>query len=168
MSTQSKSPISNRARAEHLNDLGISVVSRVLGIEEPKNKFAMTDAEGHSVKVKVQNHMNHLKLGQCFTVDVGPDTQKVLGHDRLIFVDYDDPRKIRVYECLDKGTYHMDYAGGGASYAPRGMKRIIMCFETSRMRLLSEVEDADILREMKSFSDAKKFNLESSSYRPAA
>ncbi len=160
-------PLSNKARIEALNGLGLVTVAKHLGVDVPSLKFAsIVDKDGKSVKVKVQNHWNHHTHGKSFTIDV--DTKNValniLGHDRIIFVDYDDSKSVQLWEMTDKDTTLQEYVGGAASFQQRDMKRLVMIFPASKMKLLASIEDTTLLAEMKKLSDAKKFNLDSKHY----
>lgn len=160
-------PLSQKARIDALNGLGLVTVAKFLGVQVPSLKFAsIVDEEGKSVKVKVQNHWNHRTHGKSFTIDIdgGNVAMNILGHDRIIFVDYDDSKAVQLWEVVDKRACHQEYAGGSFSFR-NSMRRVVMIFPTSKMKHLGSIEDQTLLLEMKKLSDAKKFNLESSNYR---
>ena len=146
-----------------LNSLGTILVAKLLNIKPKGLKFAMVDNDGKSIKVKVQNKLTDEALGNCFTIDVDMKTaaHKILSTDRIIFVDYDDKSLIRVYDCHDHEGYTMKYIGGTR---PGDWKRITMCFPIEKMTKLAELNEPAVLAEMKSLSQAKKFNIDSKFY----
>ena len=157
--------MSHNIRTEKLNGLGVALVAKLLGLKV--TRYHNTDSDGHEVRIKVQNRFRNEKLGDCFTMDESPSTVQLVNSPdaRIVFVDYDDPRLIRVYECLSKSDYEMQYCGGGASWrVGLDKKRIVLCFPITKMKLVAEIAEPEILAEMKSLSDAKKYNLDSSQY----
>jgi hypothetical protein len=159
MKPKSSNPVS--ARANKLHNIGSMLVIKHLNLKVMGLDFELRDPEKKVVKIMVQNHLPDPDLGNCFTVDV--DLEKAalntLKVDRLIFVDYDDVKTIRIYECTDHESYTTKYIGGG-----REWRRIAMCFPIAKMTLLKEIEDIDTVIEMKKNSNARKFNLKSKNY----
>ena len=74
--------------------------------------------------------------------------------NRLIFVDYDDVRYVRIYECTNKSKYDMEYVGGENR---EGLKRVSVCYRIADMKLLHEIDNPDLLLEMQSLSSARKY-----------
>ena len=62
----------------------------------------------------------------------------------------------------------MQYVGGYGGYGMQDMKRLVIIFPVSKMKLLASIEDGLLLSEMKKLSNAKKFNLDSKHYGRAA
>lgn len=154
------------SRTEKLNWLGVQLVAKLMGVPPRGVRYGFIDGEKKTVRVKVQNPFHAEKFGDSFTIDVDAKGAgvKALNFDRLIFVNYDDPTTIRIYECIDKEKYEMAYVNRGF----KGMKGIVVCFPIAGMRLLHEVVDPNTLSEMKACSDARKFNIESTKYARVA
>lgn len=141
-------------RARKLHNLGRLLAIKHLSLKVKGLDFNLSDAAGKSVKVMVQNRMPDASLGDCFTIDVDTENSAIMAlkTDRLIFVDYDDEKLIRIYECPDHECYTTKYVGGGQEW-----RRIAMCFPISKMNLVLEVNDPEVLSDMKKNSSAKKF-----------
>jgi hypothetical protein len=105
-------------RTQKLHSLGRLLTIKHLGLKVKGLDFNLTDAAGKSVKVLVQNRMPDADLGDCFTVDIDTENSAImtLRSDRMIFVDYDDPKLVRIYECIDHEGYTTKYVGGGREW----------------------------------------------------
>jgi hypothetical protein len=154
-------------RSQKLNSIGVLLVARLLSIQPRGINFDLFDNLGTKILVRVQNRLIDQELGDCCTINV--DEAPYLTNTknlRLIFVDYDDPQFIRVHECTDRGAYTMKNFRGDAW---KGLgNRLMCCYPIAGMKLLHEVRDAQILNDMKSLSEAKKFNINSKQYGRAA
>lgn len=141
-------------RTDQLQSLGRLIAVRHLGLKITGLDFTLVDQSKKTVKVMVKERATVENLeGEHFTVEVDLEKAAVetLKVDRMIFIDHDGDKKVRIYECTDHDKYTTTYIGGG-----REWRRIAMCFPVSGMVLLKEVEDADSVLTMKKLSPARR------------
>jgi hypothetical protein len=103
-----------------------------------------------NVEVKTQNRDKYRNM---FTVNTMNKNQveKCVSVDRLFFVEYDTSDTIKIWECVDR-TYNIFETRDG---------RLMAGWDISKMNLLHEVNDIELLNKMKSLSQSRDFSLNS-------
>lgn len=138
-----------------LGKLGENLVSRLFKIKLSTDEYdTVKDGvtfNGQTVEIKTQNRhptkplltisapsdgKGLVNLIKCFTVD------------NLMFVEYDSSDIIKIWLCNDRSCYEI--------YETKAKKQMIG-FPISRMKLLTEYEDAAMAEQMRSLSKSTLF-----------
>jgi hypothetical protein len=140
-------------RADQLQSLGRLLAVRHLGLKISGLDFNLVDSSKKTVKVLVKERVNLEELGERFTIEIDLEKEAIstLKVDRMIFIDHDGDKKVRIYECTNPDGYTTSYIGGG-----REWRRIAMCFPISEMTLIKEIEDEVSVVTMKRLSPSRK------------
>ena len=140
--------MNHTAKSKKLHLLGLSLFGKAANLSARQLR---TDYD-----VRIQNRNTSKTFGDCMTVNPNSKgtVECITDTNRLIFVDYDDVRYVRIYECTNKSKYDMEYVGGENR---EGLKRVSVCYRIADMKLLHEIDNPDLLLEMQSLSSARKY-----------
>lgn len=140
--------MNHTAKSKKLHLLGLSLFGKAANLSARQLR---TDYD-----VRIQNRHTSKTFGDCMTVNPNSKgtVECITDTNRLIFVDYDDVRYVRIYECTNKSKYDMEYVGGENR---EGLKRVSVCYRIADMKLLHEIDNPDLLLEMQSLSSARKY-----------
>ena len=140
--------MNHTAKSKKLHLLGLNLFGKVANLSARQLR---TDYD-----VRIQNRHTSKTFGDCMTVNPNSKgtVECITDTNRLIFVDYDDVRYVRIYECTNKSKYDMEYVGGENR---EGLKRVSVCYRIADMKLLHEIDNPDLLLEMQSLSSARKY-----------
>ena len=140
-----------------LGNLGENLVAKLLNLKLSEDQYDSrkdaTDVYGKTYEIKTQDRHPTKPL---LTISA-PDGDgkhlvnllKCLTVDYLIFVEFDFSDIIKIWYCKDRSTYEI--------YTTRNGKRMIG-FPVENMKLIFEVEDADLAASMRANSSAFKYN----------
>ena len=147
-------PSSYKTKKEKLGYIGEYLVKHIFGGVMSENKFDMkkdiTLDNGAMVEVKTQNRDKYRNM---FTVNTMHKNQveKCVNVDKLYFVEYDDSNTIRVWMCSDR-TYTIYETRDG---------RLMAGWPISKMTMIGMLDDEELARQMKSFSQSRDYSLDS-------
>ena len=135
-------------KSKKLHLLGLNLFGKVANLS---TRQLRTDYD-----VRIQNRHTSKTFGNCMTVNPNSKgtVECITDTAKLVFIDYDDPKYIRIYECTNKSKYDMEYVGGEDR---EGLKRVSVCYHIADMKLLHEIDEPSLLSEMQSLSSARKY-----------
>lgn len=139
-----------KTNKEKLGYLGEKLVANILNLTLSENKYDPEKdgiVNGTSILVEIKTQNRH-PLG-FFTVDTAYQNQlpKCLKVDRLIFVEYDESSKIKIWECHDR-TYKIITTRAGKRMAG---------WKISDMKLIHTENNSYLAEKMRKLSGAKQF-----------
>lgn len=141
---------------EKLGLLGEILVASMLGAERSQDKYDsnkdMILSDGTEIEVKTQNrHPNG-----TFTINTKHQSNflKCMSVDRLIFVEYNLTDYIHIYECMERPRYQ-SFTTHPTDRDPNG--RNMIGWPIDRMKLLRQINNAELSSEMRRLSGAKGF-----------
>lgn len=143
-----KKVLSMRTNKEKLGDLGEAFAARILDIVLSENKYDMEkDGTIGTTRIEVKTQNRH-PFGY-FTVNTAFQNQlpKCLKVDRLVFVEYDNTDKIKLWECVDR-KYTTILTKSGRKMAG---------WPIDRMELIHTEVNPALATEMRKLSGAKQF-----------
>ena len=135
-------------KSKKLHLLGLNLFGKVANLS---TRQLRTDYD-----VRIQNRHTSKTFGNCMTVNPNSkvNVECITDTAKLVFIDYDDLKYIRIYECTNKSKYDMEYVGGEDR---EGLKRVSVCYHIADMELLHEIHEPSLLLEMQSLSSARKY-----------